>query len=430
MAKKSVEEKKVVERKASIRMYPEQYTLEDYLSTNIIGSTINSGKTKISTMNDAMYKVFTNPRKGKQGDAFVLGGRYTHTSKLSNALSNVYIFDDIDSNTEYIITNNTKTTNILFSGTLSNAPLIALQTKLTEDDNRTLLEHLLQRTKESEMFWYKYNYTNLFAKKNNLKTYQKDWDDICDEVNKAYNNKLMPKDSSLLAHQVYFRKDNTENDKKDYDLLTVMPNISMLIEVTKRLNNIDKNKQKYPMPIKRNFGDKPQNYCGAFSSYSNLIVLKAFPPNIDYNKRKLIMKDFFSQYVRSPFDKTFYIAMAKLFKYFQFPERRTMYKMIEEQIFQKIIEKRFELVNTFEEKWTSDEKINLPQHQKIWLDDAYSSIRKKNKYWVYELANDCTKWFISMYKKSKDAMNIHELSLEDATWIKNVIIRLFMKEDF
>ena len=56
---------------------------------------------------------------------------------------------------------NTKTTNILFSGTLSNAPLIALQTKLTEDDNRTLLEHLLQRTKESEMFWYKYNYTNL-----------------------------------------------------------------------------------------------------------------------------------------------------------------------------------------------------------------------------------------------------------------------------
>ena len=456
MVKKNIND----ELKAHIKLYPEEHTTEEFLKYIVMGDNLyNSSCIKIDNFNKALYAVFINhsSQKPKQFE------RFTHTSKLSNSLDNLYLLDESENNIEYITTSNTNQSNILLKDKSYKRSII-LRTKLLENDNRSLLEHLRLRTNESRIFWEKYEYTDIMRmvriekdmKKNmkkgkgtteeneekkiteellrkkvedekikNSNKYEEIkiiWEEVCDEIRKMDNIQESLVDSSFFAKQVYFK-----TNEKNYDILTVLPNISMLIEVSTRLNKLKENKKRIIRHKVQN--DHSNNICNLFSIIP-LYALIGTSKLIAQKPKKYIINDFFFNYVKYPFlDKDYqkqYITIALCFNKFNNIKEKKILENIFNKIINNIFEERLELMNMKKDNWTEDKNLKISQYQKIWLDDKYISIRKKNKRWLDEIVNDCANWIIYFYNKF--ANEIHEISYEDKIWIKRLILKRLQED--
>lgn len=70
--------------------------------------------------------------------------------------------------------------------------------------------------------------------------------------------------------------------------------------------------------------------------------------------------------------------------------------------------------------WSDDEKYDeLPRSQKIWLDNAYESERKDDK-WIEAVSKDFTRWIIYIYEKIKGKQKV-ALGDAETDYFRNAI---------
>lgn len=175
------------------------------------------------------------------------------------------------------------------------------------------------------------------------------------------------------------------------------------------------------LTMQRYGGDHPKNISALNNKYRNVYLLRSIPPYLSPRKIQPPRTDFFSESLwLKKFAEDFHIFHSLLVSD---PNnihiRRKRDRIIKTIIYQ--IADRLWSIRYLEAGWSeSDNYLNLPNSQKIWLDQKYHESRKSNMLWFDSIQKKLSRWFGSAYA---EIVGTKALPLGDdlVAHIKNII---------
>lgn len=162
-------------------------------------------------------------------------------------------------------------------------------------------------------------------------------------------------------------------------------------------------------------GTQPQNVSVLNSQNAGrAYLLMSAPPTIEKRTVRLPTSDFFSQSLRSWLFKDPMFELHKLMELDinNLKVRSAISNTISYTV-NKVVQEAAALRN-FEIGWSATEHYQgLEEYQRIWLDNAYLTVRSAQPDWLKDLAREFAQWFMRTYKNtlSSDAISLsdHEL---------------------
>lgn len=256
----------------------------------------------------------------------------------------------------------------------------------------------------------------------------------------AISQPYIPQQTNGYIKQVYFPVSD-----KDYHLLSVLPSSSVMAEVKKRIE-IEHIREKeccneksthygetyriWPHLTEIHFGGtKPQNISVLNAMYrGTFLALPSLPPIIQQRTVRIPKKDVFQETLPYTAYKPLLLALHDILKNnqnnMQIREKR-------ENIVYHIIQIAWAYCYMVREEpagWSQQEAYaQLPQAQKIWLDEAYAVQRKNDMTWRHELQAQFGRWFIKKYRDivGKDKKNLGDTEL---AYIKKLMKHTIQKD--
>lgn len=339
----------------------------------------------------------------------------THVGKFTNPDSKVHIYvEEKERPDGYLTTENTQSkTDIVYTsaGVMTSASLLLYKM----NDGLTIFEHILNRDgKADELKTFGFDTENLYQQFMGLK-----------KSTEGYTDKDL--------RQVYF-----PIGKGEYHLLTILPSTSESYTLFNKVDIICRNCMDSKQSKSPNYGKdcsdiwdktvitfggtKPQNVSGLNKLYhGEAYLLSSMPPVL--NKRDLILpkRNFFRESVLYSEYKSFVSRLHALFK-INWDNANIRDKR--DRIIGGIIDTAMMTAGRIREEnpsgWSDDEKYDeLPRSQKIWLDNAYESERKDDK-WIEAVSKDFTRWIIYIYEKIKGKQKV-ALGDAETDYFRNAI---------
>lgn len=353
----------------------------------------------------------------------------THAGKFTHPSSKNVDINDRSKPLEmpYVVTDNTRhpTDIVVNAAYLGTAKFLLYEL----EDGKTVLHHLQEEDKQLQQ---DLEQLGIFYK------------DILAMVD-AISHRTQPAQTNGYIKQVYFPISSTA-----YHLVSVLPSSSLMIEVKKRIKEendqrkkcCDKKSNLYGKPYQRwidltdvHFGGtKPQNISTLNSNYGGCFwMLSSLPPTIRNNKMRIPKKDFFRETL--PY-KEYVPLFIALHRDIITNKKHTMYiRKKREEIMDCIMQLAWKYCYMLRKEpkgWSLQEVYtNLPQAQKIWLDEVYAAQRKDNETWSNELQTQFGRWVLNQYSrilgKSKVLLGDDEL-----IYVKKImqnVIRKDVRED-
>jgi CRISPR-associated protein Csy1 len=262
------------------------------------------------------------------------------------------------------------------------------------EDSRPLIEHVL----EDDPAVYQ-----------ELQNLDLDPGQLADGVKKLVQSAKMPEATDCCLRQVYFPVGD-----KDYQLLTPLPQSSLLAALNKRYWEMNRKRKEsrtsgglhygesyagLPGCVIMKFGgSKPQNISTLNNeNHGRAPLLPSLPPSLKDRLLRLPHRDFFNETV--PYG-TYRDLFMKLHQLFGEAVRNNV------KTREQIREVTGDLVDVMlqycwqlraEGAGWSDGENRLPLAQKIWLDDKYEE-RRKDKEWIQTISADFGRWMVRKYQ--------------------------------
>ena len=329
-------------------------------------------------------------------------GKFTHPdSKISMKIQAGINISSVYVTTESVLSgDDVSYTNAIFSG-------IAQFLNLELEDGCTVFEHAINDSVEVRKIVEKYHgdYGIFKMKLKNV--------EIGREVKKT---------ESILK-QVYF-----PIGKEEYHLLSILPNSSVLYELSRRIIKMDRDciemksleKEngiiRYQELIERTVigfgGTKFQNISELnMKNKGRHILLESIPPTVKKRQLSYPRKDFWCESIR----KYSVLNLIQEFHEQLCEKRNNMYirNKIERIIYQ-IIDRVFQVKYALWEEtpqWTSRKIYHLPEEQRVWL--SLDSDTELTESMIDSLSEGFARWLIHAYKQSfkKDYISIGDAEL-------------------
>jgi CRISPR-associated protein Csy1 len=170
-------------------------------------------------------------------------------------------------------------------------------------------------------------------------------------------------------------------------------------------------------------GTKPQNISALNSQNGGVAyLLPCLPPTLTQREIRLPKNDFFSESLRLKAFKDDVMALHRLMARDQNNlEIRNEIQQKLQEIIDKVLQTAFSIRQNYDAGWSETEHYqNLPQTQRIWLDNRYSPDRtttdewatgrgKRDKntvftrddedMWLDAVINDCARWILHAYEQ-------------------------------
>lgn len=239
--------------------------------------------------------------------------------------------------------------------------------------------------------------------------------DVIRENILAIETEYTPQEADERLKQVYFP---VHDD--DYHLLTVMPPSCVMVELRQRLrrmeeqarkvrkNEIEENEYReiYDIAVTAVGGTKPQNISMLNNAIGGkLYLLPSFPPVLQSKDVIEPKVDFFTQTLRlKPFAELFEKIHAIYIEARNNMEIRSKIRGLEYQVMDMVMLNVFALRN-LQSGWSNAENNELPEAQRIWLDNEYAVRRSQETEWRNEIAETFARWFIRTYELAIKGMN-------------------------
>lgn len=240
----------------------------------------------------------------------------------------------------------------------------------------------------------------------------------CDEIRKnmlAIETDYTPQETDDKLKQVYFP---VQDD--DYHLLTVLPPSCVMVELRRRLRQMEEQAWKarkneiaaneyreiYDIAVTAIGGTKPQNISMLNNAIGGkLYLLPSFPPMLQSRDVREPREDFFGQSLSI---KSFEWLFEKLHAAYAAKrnnrELRSRIRELEYQVMDTVMLNVFALRN-LQPGWSNAENKKLPEAQRIWLDNEYAARRTQEADWQREIAEEFARWFIKTYELTVREMN-------------------------
>jgi CRISPR-associated protein Csy1 len=157
-------------------------------------------------------------------------------------------------------------------------------------------------------------------------------------------------------------------------------------------------------------------------NYGETYLLPCLPPTLTANHLRLPKTDFFKNCINPWQLKESFMAFDRLIQADQNNiDIRTGRDNIMGFIFERVIEKAWQIRQT-EAGWTQKEAYqNLPLEQKIWLDNLYKEERETNDECLEKIKETLSHWFLSIYSKSKIIQRPKPLGAEQISHVKAIL---------
>ena len=294
---------------------------------------------------------------------------------------------------------------------------------LTLQNGKTLLQHLDENTEEvkHQFSFPNQNYEDLRAGFLSIKT---------------------DKDPSLRTHgsikQVYFPI--AEND---YHLLSILTPSGLIFELKNRIRDMRfseqtkaaKEAKKKNLEHETGFSDiyglttigfggtKPQNISVLNSQNGGTsYLLPCLPPTLAANHQRLPKTDFFINCINPWHLKESFEAFDRLIQAdINNIDIRQGRDNVMGFIFERVIEKAWQIRQT-EAGWSQKEGYqNLPLEQKIWLDNFYQAERETDDEWLPKIKEKISRWFLSVYLNRKIIQRPKPLGAEQIKPVKDIL---------
>ncbi len=169
-------------------------------------------------------------------------------------------------------------------------------------------------------------------------------------------------------------------------------------------------------------GTKAQN-IGVLNNKNGGItyLLPSFPPVLEKRTVKLPHRDFFKDCLwRSEFEELY----TSLYRIFSTDYTNIAIRDARERLFKavidRIIQKAWEIQKTSGGWSDRSHYVQLPKHQKIWLDAMYSEAREDRDIWVPRVIDEMTRWICNYVPSSRDK-NSNSLGDEEFLYVRSLI---------
>ena len=289
------------------------------------------------------------------------------------------------------------------------------------EDGRTVLEHIEGGDNEIKILMEKYGGK---------------YDDFLDALDMAKSSPKMERTEYLLK-QVYFPIDNGE-----YHLLTILPNSSVLCEMTQRVKKMSQERDalkksekeiesgRYKELIGRTVigfgGTKAQNISELnFSHTGRHVLLESLPPVLDRKTVQYPTRDFWRNTMKYYYVSYLVSELQNLYR----KENNLAVRNARENIVQNIIERVFQVkYQLWHENpdWISQEKYrDSPNDQVAWL-DLEQRIKLTDEI-LEKLSQDFSRWLIKVYEKTLKRENV-ALGKEEFVYFSECMKQAIKKE--
>ncbi len=236
--------------------------------------------------------------------------------------------------------------------------------------------------------------------------------------------------TSSKVKQVYFLVE------KDYHLLSILTPSSLMYEMRNRIQSMRFSEQVKEAREQRKKnedsetgfddifnlsmvgygGTKPQNISVLNNQYGGkAYLLASLPPTLTKQEVKLPTVDYFTNCLWPNHFKDSFDSLHKLLAVNvnnvgirQGRDNILLY------IFDRIIEKIWQ-IRSLESGWSERERFDrLPKYQKILLDDQYQTEREDEREWLDRFTKDTARWMVNAYKKvlGKKALALNDAEMQ------------------
>ena len=259
--------------------------------------------------------------------------------------------------------------------------------------------------------------------------------EICSKFLLIKANEIDMRTSDLIK-QVYFPVDD------DYHLLSILTPSCLVTEMKARIDKdwrYSKHNKEGREARRKNIyhpgyaelynlteiafgGTKAQN-IGALNNRNGGItyLLPSIPPSLQERTVKLPRKDFFKDcFWRSDFEEL-YTSLYRIFatEYNNVAIRNARERLYK-AIIDRIIQKAWDIQNN-PRGWSDREYyMQLPKHQKIWLDALYIEEREDSDAWFPKVLDEVTRWICSYIPSSMDKAS-NPLGDEEFLYVRSEI---------
>jgi len=265
----------------------------------------------------------------------------------------------------------------------------------------------------------------------------KDFKDKCVNIFYGMNSK---QSTHELVRQVYFP---VNTPLADYHLLSVVTASMLMFEVKNRIDgfnrqvngqnirNLKKNNQfheegfdEIPNLTEIWFGYSSNEDASRFTKMGNVSLLNvrsqraylipSIPPQIQRRQARLPSQNFFKNSLNPKRFQDDFEPLDKLIR----TDRKNMntkggIRNCLKYLIDRVLQRAF-AVRAFGVGWSQTEHYqNLPQAQRIWLDDAYLEQRQQQDDWLEDIVGDFARWILDSYellfKQTCKQLSDHEL---------------------
>ena len=248
-----------------------------------------------------------------------------------------------------------------------------------------------------------------------------------------------PEKSDGLLKQVYFPVDDGR-----YHLLSVMPSSSLLIELRKRIRQMngrkiesyDKSSPHYGadcnevtgLTVIGFGGTKPQNISALnFKQNGKAYLLPSMPPGLQGKVQRMPKRDYFSELL---WGKRKTELLGLLCKYMKLDRNNLAIRRKVEEVTDELIEYVLSGVYWLRlnpPHWTDDDKFkDLDSYQKVWLDEGLKEERKNSK-WAMTIGIMFAHWVINSYDNMKQEDKV-PLSDAEMGYMRNRMVDVLKEE--
>lgn len=235
--------------------------------------------------------------------------------------------------------------------------------------------------------------------------------------------------TSDKVKQVYFPVDD------DYHLLSVLTPSNVMYETKQRINtmrfsedakdarNAKKNNRHHAQSLSEIYGlsvigfggTKPQNISVLNSkNHGEAYLLPSMPPELTARTIQPPRRNFFSDTLWARAYQDDFESLHKLLiaEVNNIHIRKQRDRLCRQLIYQVV--DRLWLVRYLTPGWShSDHYQQLPQYQKVWLDQGHRESREENTDWLDAVKNDFSRWFSNSYTT---LLGKKALSIGDEQW--------------
>lgn len=392
---------------------------EKWLKNQIKSNTSDYEKVELKRQAGLMFtleKWLPNAAKrAKQLSAVSHPGKFCHPSaKISSVIAKCK-----QSNDGFLRTGNVKVGLDVFGNAATMDVFKFLNLKL--ENNETILSNLEKNTPEI---------------KKQLNVNAVSFEEIASGLLSIKENDSSTVKTSSLVKQIYFVVGN------NYHLLSILTPSGIMYKLKEHIDKLRfseeakkarENKKKnsyhekgfseiYGLSVIGFGGTKPQNISVLNNQNGGkAYLLASMPPELKPRNIKPPHTNFFSNTIwPNAFKGDFQKLHSLLSGDYNNMQIRKKRDGITKNIIYQIIDKLW-VVRSLDAGWSESERYaKLPKHQKIWLDQLYSSIRNENTEWLNPVKNDFARWFINTYTRllGKNAISLGD---EQLPYFKEII---------